>query len=142
MNVFEFTLPILTAHTTQIFKHLIKLSHHISKKRSSKQRKEDLETIRNVESLETHFVSHSTEILKFLFSHSNKVETIEAPDNDGEFTEEMLIKFVAMKASDLAEKLPSIIGPKNVSFAKVNFKQKELPETEPEEEKINDDYFF
>lgn len=60
-----------------------------------------------------------------------KEEVITPPENDGEFTEEMLLKFLALKASDEAEKLPKIIGPRNIIFEKVNCNLNNLKDMDP-----------
>jgi len=51
MNVFEFTLPMFSTNVTQIFKHLLKIGHKVHKKRNSTQKREDINTIKCIESI-------------------------------------------------------------------------------------------
>ena len=43
------------------------------------------------------------------------------------------MKFLALKASDEAEKLPKIIGPRKIIFEKVNLNIKHLKDVDPED---------
>jgi hypothetical protein len=73
MNIFDFTLPILTSSVTKIFKHILKVTQGKGKmKRSSLEKKEDIKAMMIVESIEKSLSENSNVLMEFLLNHMTR----------------------------------------------------------------------